>query len=529
LPRLEALEDRTVPSTLMVVNDHDAGPGSLRQAILDANAAPDLDTIVFADAVHKITLTSGELAITNNLNIAGSGAESLTISGNNVSRIFDITSGAVNITGLTITQGRADQNAPNLPSAGGGILSQASLSLAGVVLSGNQAIGNAATAHFYGPYFLVGDALGGGIANLGTLTVTGCSFRENQAQGADGSVGPNYPNIVYPGSSFGGGLDNLLGTASITGSEFRGNQARGGSGCTGAFAGTASGGAIFNNTNLTVTSSAFSDNQALGGSRNTSDIHDGHALGGAIGSGSVAALFNAGSASLRVFASEFAANQARGGDDNTITLPVALTSQADGPSDGLGGGLCVFQGSATISLSRFAANQARGGAGGADQKGSLGIGGGLFLFNFIGGVSGTIDGCQLDANVALGGPGRMGGAGGAGLGGGLALSGLGAAFSGPGTVNLSHAIVDNNLAQGGAGGNGGDGLGGGLFNDMGSTLTASASLILDNRAWGGHGGAGGQDGQGIGGGVYNKGDFHFDASTLIAHNRASTTNDDLFP
>jgi hypothetical protein len=38
VPRLEALEGRLVPSTLMVSNTNDSGPGSLRQAILDVDA-----------------------------------------------------------------------------------------------------------------------------------------------------------------------------------------------------------------------------------------------------------------------------------------------------------------------------------------------------------------------------------------------------------------------------------------------------------------------------------------------------------
>src|SRR5690242_12649157 len=37
--RIEWLEDRTVLSTFTVTNIGDAGPGSLRQAILDSNAA----------------------------------------------------------------------------------------------------------------------------------------------------------------------------------------------------------------------------------------------------------------------------------------------------------------------------------------------------------------------------------------------------------------------------------------------------------------------------------------------------------
>ena len=38
-PRLEWMEDRTLLSTFIVLNTADAGPGSLRQAILDSNAA----------------------------------------------------------------------------------------------------------------------------------------------------------------------------------------------------------------------------------------------------------------------------------------------------------------------------------------------------------------------------------------------------------------------------------------------------------------------------------------------------------
>jgi len=45
--RLERLEARTLPSSFTVLNTNDSGPGSLRQAILDANAATGSSQIIF--------------------------------------------------------------------------------------------------------------------------------------------------------------------------------------------------------------------------------------------------------------------------------------------------------------------------------------------------------------------------------------------------------------------------------------------------------------------------------------------------
>jgi hypothetical protein len=117
VPRFESLEDRTVLSTLTVLNNHDSGPGSLRAEMA---AAQNGDTIRFAPGLagQTITLTSGEVAITKNLDIEGLDASQLTVSGNNARRIFDISGGvSATIAGLTITDGLADH--------GGGILSEA--------------------------------------------------------------------------------------------------------------------------------------------------------------------------------------------------------------------------------------------------------------------------------------------------------------------------------------------------------------------------------------------------------------------
>src|SRR5262249_35367033 len=137
VPRLEELEDQSLPSTFTVLNLADSGAGSLRQALLDANASAGADTITFASKVKgTITLTSGELDITDALTIVGPGAKKLTVSGNHASRVFDITGGVtVTMANLTISNGLADH--------GGGILNEAgaSLTLSQVTLSQNQAVG----------------------------------------------------------------------------------------------------------------------------------------------------------------------------------------------------------------------------------------------------------------------------------------------------------------------------------------------------------------------------------------------------
>jgi hypothetical protein len=78
-PALECLEDRTLPSTLTVVNLNDHGAGSLRAEL--AQARPG-DTIVFAHQLHgTITLTSGELEVRNSVTIKGPSADLLAING----------------------------------------------------------------------------------------------------------------------------------------------------------------------------------------------------------------------------------------------------------------------------------------------------------------------------------------------------------------------------------------------------------------------------------------------------------------
>ena len=146
VPRLEILEDRTVPSTFLVTNLLD-GPaatppsGSLRAAIEAANNHPGADNIAFAAGLHGPITLQSELSITASVTINGPGANQLSVSGissgPDACRVFDITanSGTVTIAGLTIANGSA--------TSGGGILNEgsATLNVSNCTLTGNEALG----------------------------------------------------------------------------------------------------------------------------------------------------------------------------------------------------------------------------------------------------------------------------------------------------------------------------------------------------------------------------------------------------
>lgn len=98
--------------------------GSLRQALLDANASPGHDTITFA-VTGTIALDRPLPAIGDNVTLQGPGAGELAISGGYLYRIFDISpTVAVTVTNLALIEGRA----PN-GEAGGAIRSRGQLQL----------------------------------------------------------------------------------------------------------------------------------------------------------------------------------------------------------------------------------------------------------------------------------------------------------------------------------------------------------------------------------------------------------------
>src|SRR5438128_1811143 len=73
--RVEQLEVRLVPANYLVTNTSDSGAGSLRQAILDANANAGADTIQFSigtqGSQQTISPTSALPSLTDQVTIDG--------------------------------------------------------------------------------------------------------------------------------------------------------------------------------------------------------------------------------------------------------------------------------------------------------------------------------------------------------------------------------------------------------------------------------------------------------------------------
>ncbi|HET6976980.1 MAG TPA: Ig-like domain repeat protein [Pyrinomonadaceae bacterium] len=181
----------------VVTNNLDAGAGSLRQAIIDAC---DGSTITFnmATVTSPISLTTAELTLNKNLTITGPGSTSLTIERSSAPatpqfRIFNVSTSsvAVNISGVTVTNGHPADGTPGGFSGGsgvegGGIRNLGQLVMSDVRVIGNQS-GNGGTA-----ISLPGNGgAGGGIYNEGSvLTMTNSVVSGNRSgDGGGGGTG----------------------------------------------------------------------------------------------------------------------------------------------------------------------------------------------------------------------------------------------------------------------------------------------------------------------------------------------------
>ncbi|WP_422001589.1 autotransporter domain-containing protein [Reyranella sp.] len=194
----------------IVSNNGDSGAGSLRQAIINSNAAGGANTIVINSGVGTITLTSGDLpSIANNATIVGNNN---TLSGGGAFRGLFVgafsgttqTAVTVSISDLAIsnTQARGGNGATG---GGGGaglggalfVAAQANVTVSNVTLSGNAAVGGNGNA---------GGASGGG-GGMGGNGTGGGGGGGGLGSGANGGgiVPVGQPGIATGGSAAGNG------------------------------------------------------------------------------------------------------------------------------------------------------------------------------------------------------------------------------------------------------------------------------------------------------------------------------------
>jgi predicted outer membrane repeat protein len=365
--------------TYEVTNTDNSGPGSLRQAITNANTHPGADTITFRASTNGLPIiltgTSGENAnATGDLDILdggdliiqGNGAANTIIDGGGVDRVFHICPGG-SCTNTVTFNGVAIQNG-TVGGGGGGIRNEAGTTIIdGCILRTNTAIN------------------GGGISNFSTLTiqnrsVIGGSGAGNQAAGGNGGGIYNYAGTltvngttisVNSASNNGGGIWsqatlNIMNGSTIGGSGV-GNTAGNDGGGIHNYAGT-----------TTIDSSNVQANSAInsgGGiwSQSTLNIQNGSTIGG-VGAGNTANTYGGGiynySGTTTVDDSIVSANSAYygGGIYNTAVLNVLNGSTVGGVGAGNsanfdGGGIYNWWGRAMVSSSIVSANSATRGGG----------------------------------------------------------------------------------------------------------------------------------------------------------------------
>jgi predicted outer membrane repeat protein len=400
---MEPLEDRRMLATFTVTNLLDGAvtaadqlPGSLRQAIFDANALAGADEIVFENTSGTIDLSAGEYVITQGLTITGPGRDLLTIDAQQQSRILRVENTTdLIVSGLTFENGKAT----TLDLRGGA-----------VYFTGSGTFSISDTA------FLANSAAerGGAISTTGTVTVASSEFIGNFTTESFAGGGAVYASTIDVNDS--GFRDNYtLGTFSHGGAihatwinsfancEFQNNSAKGG---------LSRGGAIYSAFPSSVTATQiqkceFLDNSAAGN-------------GGAL----------AFSGSLVI-------------TDSTVARNTTIYSNSDGGGIYLGATLRL-----TLSNVRLLDNSAGGDGGGAitgrftaensvitgNQSG--GSGGGVNISSSPFSIGGVISNTLIEGNTA------------ATEGGGLY------AFN---AVQISGSHISNNSADWSGGGIGGTG------------------------------------------------------------------------
>lgn len=375
-------------ATVTVTSTADSGAGSLRQVI---GAAAAGDTITFALPNPSVITLSSALVIAKNVTISGPGATALTISGNNVTRVFFINPGAagatsgppttsltVTISDLTIANGRAkggDGGAAGSAGGSGGaagmggavFINNGNLTIRNVTFSSNQAIGGNA---FGGGGSFFGGAGGAGVGSnsvstsfAGSAGGGGGAFGGNG--GAGGAAGIDLPQGSNGGNGGSGG-DGAGGGGGGIGDDCPSGcaspGANGGNGGNGGFGGGGGGGGA---SGRDLSGLARGGNGGAGGFGSGGGGGGGAQGLGPVGTGGLGGAFG---------------GNAGGGSDTT--------GGGSGGGAGLGGAIFVRAGSLALTNSTFTNNTASGGSAVTADRAGQGKGGAIFIL-----APASVNGC----------------------------------------------------------------------------------------------------------------------------------------
>ncbi|MDQ4120954.1 MAG: carboxypeptidase regulatory-like domain-containing protein [Acidobacteriota bacterium] len=308
---VDTTADNAALTTCNSVTDNDC---SLRGAISRANATTANDTINFTfgardpgcDFGCTIVLTGGNLTVNStttagSLTITNSTENSVSISGNNASRVFFVNSGAnLSLVRLIVMNGSA-AGSTAAGKRGGGIYNSGTLTLNVVTVSGNaaQSDGGGIYSESGGNVTLANSTvsgntaqgLGGGISSIGTLTLTNSTVNGNSSAGGGGiylsSGGATLMNSTINGNTAGGEAGGIYvsnssgipSTVTVTNSTVSGNIGRFSGGITN-----------YGNSTLNLSSVTLTENRQLDDS--TYCLHDGIFCSGGISNSGTANLKN---------------------------------------------------------------------------------------------------------------------------------------------------------------------------------------------------------------------------------------------
>jgi hypothetical protein len=409
---LEWLEDRIVLDTYHVTSVLDSGPGTLRDAVTQANAHPGKDTIVFdLTGIHGINLDTPLPDLADDVDIQGTGAANLGINtafNSGSFPIFTIDSGvAANISSMSIVTLGSGLPGNTLVNHGG-MLSVIDCKVTNSSALGSVIVNSSGMLTISGCNVSGGGPTvinGGAIYNAGTVTIRNSSVSGTATGfGSNGGAVYNLGTMTVSDSTlsgeakfFGGGVYNK-GSMTVTGSNLSGstfdlNGGRGGaiynlgtmtfSG--GTLTGTAmSGGGIDNESTMTVSGSSLSGSAESDGggiynigTLTLSDSTVSGCVAGSLDLGVGGGIYNNGT--LAVYDSTLSGNSAvqrGGGISNGGPLTVVnstLTGNSTTDYDGgLGGGAGIsFAFSKQVTLTNVTITHNRS----ADAGGGIYVGG----------------------------------------------------------------------------------------------------------------------------------------------------------